>query len=100
MQVRSQEKAEARAHRLTSPVLVGREQELALVHEAALNPPAVVLVEGEAGVGKTRLVAELLAGPELRAHRRFVGHCHQLSEPFPLGPVVEALREARPTTRT
>jgi DNA-binding CsgD family transcriptional regulator len=100
MQVRPQETAAARSHRLTSPVLVGRELELAQLLEAATNPPSIVLVEGEAGVGKTRLVAELLAHHDLRAHRRFVGHCHQLSEPFPLGPVVEALREARPNPRT
>lgn len=37
--------------RLTSPVLVGRDRELSLLVEAAANPPAVVLVEGEAGVG-------------------------------------------------
>jgi DNA-binding CsgD family transcriptional regulator len=99
MQMRPKDTA-VRAHRLTSPVLVGRERELALLLEAASSPPVVVLVEGEAGVGKTRLVAELLAHHDLRAHRRFVGHCHQLSEPFPLGPVVEALREARPNART
>jgi DNA-binding NarL/FixJ family response regulator len=81
--------------RLTSAVLIGRERELAALLEAATGPPSVVLVEGEAGVGKTRLVQELLARPELRARRRYVGGCQQLSEPFPLGPVVEALRQAR-----
>jgi DNA-binding NarL/FixJ family response regulator len=82
--------------RLVSPVLVGRDGELDLLLAAATDPPALALVEGEAGIGKTRLVEELLARPELRAHHRLVGRSHQLSEPFPLGPVMEALREARP----
>ena len=53
------------------------------------------MVEGEAGVGKTRIVEELLADPQLAGRARYVGACQQLGEPFPLGPVVEALREAR-----
>jgi DNA-binding CsgD family transcriptional regulator len=82
--------------RLTSPVLVGRERELRLLLEAATRPPAVALVEGEPGVGKTRLVQELLGRPELQTRQRCVGGARQLSEPFPLGPVVEALRSAAP----
>jgi DNA-binding CsgD family transcriptional regulator len=84
--------------RLTSPVLVGREEELASLLGAVLDPPAVALVEGEAGVGKTRLVQELTSRTELNdRYRCLSGHSHHLSEPFPLGPVVEALREAIPT---
>jgi DNA-binding CsgD family transcriptional regulator/tetratricopeptide (TPR) repeat protein len=85
--------------RLRSPVLVGREHELELLLEAALHPPAVAVVEGEGGVGKTRLVEELLARPELADRDRYVGHCEPLAEPYPLGPVVEALRTAAPDPR-
>jgi DNA-binding CsgD family transcriptional regulator len=85
---------EAPAGRLTSPVLVGRERELALLVEAATRPPSLVVLEGEAGVGKTRLVEELLARPELAGRARYEGRCQQLGEPFPLGPIVEALRGA------
>jgi DNA-binding CsgD family transcriptional regulator len=80
--------------RLSSPVLIGRERELGLLLEAANQEPALVVVEGEPGIGKTRLVEELLARPELRRRHGYLGRCQQLSEPFPLGPVVEALREA------
>lgn len=83
--------------RLTSPVLVGRERELRALLDVASHPPAFSLVEGEAGVGKTRLVQELSVAPELRGRRCYVGGCQQLAEPFPLGPVIDALRNARPS---
>lgn len=54
--------------------------------------PAVVLIEGEAGIGKSRLVAELADRPELAGRRWLVGACRQIREPFPLGPFVEAVR--------
>jgi DNA-binding CsgD family transcriptional regulator/tetratricopeptide (TPR) repeat protein len=46
-----------------SPVMVGRADELARLRELAAGDggPAVALVSGEAGIGKTRLVAELVA---------------------------------------
>jgi DNA-binding CsgD family transcriptional regulator/tetratricopeptide (TPR) repeat protein len=46
-----------------SPVMVGRAEELARLRELAARAagPEVVLLAGEAGVGKTRLVAELVA---------------------------------------
>jgi len=53
--------------RATSPVLVGRADQLAVL-DAALAPsrrdgPSVVLIGGEAGVGKSRLVGEFAARP-------------------------------------
>lgn len=86
--------SDARGGRLVSPLLVGRERELGLLLGAALRPPAVAIVEGEAGVGKTRLVRELLDLPRLRDRRALVGYCQPLREPFPFGPVIDALRSA------
>lgn len=82
--------------RLSSPVLVGRKDELDSLLRATTEPPALVVVEGEAGVGKTRLVEEFLDAPGLDGANRHVGDCQSLVEPFPLGPVLEALRTARP----
>lgn len=81
---------------LISPIVVGREQELTALHEAAANTPSLVVVEGEAGVGKTRLVAELLSHPELEGHHRLSGRCQQLHESVRLGPIIQAIRAARP----
>jgi predicted ATP-dependent serine protease len=50
--------------RLSSPVLIGRLPEMATLGDALdrsdAGMPAVVLVGGEAGIGKSRIVAELV----------------------------------------
>ncbi|HEY3711826.1 MAG TPA: AAA family ATPase, partial [Amycolatopsis sp.] len=70
----------------------GREQELAAVVEVLGHRPAVVLIEGEPGMGRSRLLAELAQRPEFADGRVLTGRCQQLREPFPYGPVLEALR--------
>ncbi|MFJ1709906.1 AAA family ATPase, partial [Kitasatospora sp. NPDC088346] len=56
--------------------------------------PAVVFVEGEAGIGKSRLVNEALAAPGSDSDIPVLhGWCHPLREPAPFGPVVDALRD-------
>jgi transcriptional regulator with PAS, ATPase and Fis domain len=59
------------AARVSSPRLVGRAEELArlaaALDRAAAGDPAAVLVAGEVGMGKTRLVAESPAGPSTPA---------------------------------
>jgi predicted ATPase len=80
------------AGRVVSPVLVGREKELARLVSLVATAPAVAVVEGEAGIGKSRLAAELLGAPAVAGLRVLGGACVQIREPFPLGPVVEALR--------
>jgi DNA-binding CsgD family transcriptional regulator len=78
--------------RVVSPTLVGRSAELELAVRALAGPPAVVVVEGEAGIGKSRLVGELSARPELRGQRVVVGWCRHVREPFPLGALIDVLR--------
>ncbi|MFF7590686.1 ATP-binding protein [Kitasatospora purpeofusca] len=77
-------------------LFVGRDRELRALLGALSAPPAVVLVEGEAGIGKSRLVAE--ASAVLRADGIVVvtGGCHPLREPLPYGPVVDALSALGP----
>ncbi|MPZ93814.1 MAG: AAA family ATPase [Propionibacteriales bacterium] len=78
--------------RLVSPALVGRDAELESLVAAVLAPPTVVTLQGDAGLGKTRLVTELADRQELAAHRWAIGACSRIREPFPLGPVTEAIR--------
>ncbi|MGV9271010.1 ATP-binding protein [Kitasatospora sp. NPDC003701] len=80
----------------TGSVFVGRDAELRQLVALLRTPPSVVIVEGEAGIGKSRLVLE--ASALLRADGVGVleGGCHPLREPLPFGPVADALREAVP----
>ncbi|GGO01954.1 LuxR family transcriptional regulator [Microbispora rosea subsp. aerata] len=78
-----------------SPPLVGRATELRTLIDAVARPPAVVLVEGEAGIGKTRLVRAALDRLPSGDRAVLLGYCHQIREPFPYGPVFEALRDIR-----
>ncbi|MGV9270821.1 helix-turn-helix transcriptional regulator [Kitasatospora sp. NPDC003701] len=79
-----------------APAFVGRQRELAALLGAARSRPAVILVEGEAGIGKSRLVAEGAAELRREGVRVLTGACHPLREPLPFGPVVDALRDVGP----
>jgi DNA-binding CsgD family transcriptional regulator len=76
---------------------VGRGEELARLREllarAADGEPLVALIRGEAGVGKTRLVEQLVATASQQGCRVLRGGCVPLGEEgLPFAPVVEALR--------
>ncbi|MFD7655819.1 ATP-binding protein [Actinosynnema sp. NPDC059797] len=86
------------AHHRTSPsegAFVGRAAELDVLVRAVRGSAPVVLVEGEAGVGKTRLVRELLRHPAAADRTVLLGRCQPLRAPLPYGPVVDALRHLR-----
>jgi DNA-binding CsgD family transcriptional regulator len=88
------------ATRLRSPTFIGRRPELAQLQaaaqRAAAGKPGLVLVTGEAGVGKTRLVEELAASAIKRGYRVLIGGCVSLSaDVAPFAPIVEALRPLR-----
>ncbi|MFD9903129.1 ATP-binding protein [Streptomyces sp. NPDC059063] len=74
-------------------VLVGRTEELRSLEGAVGHPPSVALVEGEAGIGKTRLIREALRRTSVRGRRVLVGNCRPLREPFPYGPVFDLLHD-------
>ncbi|MFJ8301147.1 ATP-binding protein [Streptomyces sp. NPDC094447] len=74
---------------------VGRAREKDLLLGAARRPPTSVFVEGEAGVGKSRLIREVSEELATGPCRVLTGYCHPLREPLPYGPVVDALRGAR-----
>jgi DNA-binding CsgD family transcriptional regulator/tetratricopeptide (TPR) repeat protein len=83
--------------RVASPTFVGRVEELQTLEaargRAADGEPAVVLVGGEAGVGKTRLVAELTARCTRYGTRVLGGGCVPVGDgALPYAPIVEALR--------
>ncbi|WP_331618179.1 ATP-binding protein [Streptomyces sp. CA-278952] len=78
-------------------MLVGRTGELHALLDAMAHPPSVALIEGEAGVGKTRLIREAVGHPvsgpgRPPGARVLAGACPPLREPFPYGPVFDVLR--------
>ncbi len=84
--------------RTASPVLVGRAEQLAVL-DAALAParregPSVVLIGGEAGVGKSRLVSEFTARARGAGARVLTGGCVELgTDGLPFAPFTAVLRE-------
>jgi DNA-binding CsgD family transcriptional regulator len=76
------------------PGLIGRGRELAELAQALASSPTVVLIEGEAGIGKSRLLREYLASPAARGHTALVAYCPPFRQPQTLGPVTDALRRA------
>ena len=85
------------ARRLSSPVFIGRTEELATLlataRAAEAGQPSLVLVGGEAGVGKSRLVTE--AATQLRDGGWLVlegGSVALGDDALPFGPIVEVLR--------
>jgi tetratricopeptide (TPR) repeat protein len=86
--------APARADDLTRPSLIGRAQELDLMlhglHAAWQNGGGWLLVEGEAGIGKSRLLQELAGRGRQAGGRCLQGACYE-AERVPYAPFVEAL---------
>jgi DNA-binding CsgD family transcriptional regulator len=78
--------------------LVGRsaelDQMLGVLGEAEAGRPVVLLVSGDAGVGKTRLVTEYAAEASLRGFAVLSGRCAELSDTVPYLPLADALRDA------
>ena len=85
------------AVRVSSPVLIGRSAELgrlrAALQAAHEGRSSATLLAGEAGVGKTRLVAEITALAQAEGAVVLLGGCIDLGEgSMPYAPVAEALR--------
>jgi DNA-binding SARP family transcriptional activator/ABC-type cobalamin/Fe3+-siderophores transport system ATPase subunit len=78
------------------PPLVGRQREVASLMEALDGARAgrgrLVVLIGEAGAGKSRLVSELAAAATRRLGRVLVGRCYETERILPFGPWVDALR--------
>jgi DNA-binding CsgD family transcriptional regulator len=81
-----------------SPPLVGREREqaalCAALDAAFVGHGALVLLGGEAGIGKTALAEWLLAEAQDRGALVLVGRCYDLTETPPYGPWAEAFAQA------
>ncbi len=79
---------------LVCPILVGRDQECAdladLLDGTASTP--VILVSGEAGVGKSRLVRFLAAAAQQQGWLAIEGHCYEQAGRGPYAGIADLLR--------
>src|SRR5487761_320639 len=88
----------AMSGRASSPVLVGRGEQMAALDGALegvrQGGPAAVLLGGEAGVGKSRLVSEFSAAARRAGARVLTGGCMQLgADGLPYAPFTAILRD-------
>ena len=85
--------------------VIGRERELErlrrILHATATGSTATVLIEGEAGIGKTRLLEGLVASARAGGTTVFRGEGHPLERTRPFGVLIDALslRRASPDPR-
>lgn len=81
-------------------LIVGREREQDHLGErlahALDGQGGLVLVSGEAGIGKTTLVENLVTTARDHGALILSGHCYDLSTTPPYGPWIEAIRDYRP----
>ena len=85
------------SRRVSSPVQIGRQQEMAelraTLERASAGEPGLVLVAGQAGIGKSRLVSEFVAEARTAGATVLVGGCVELGKDgLPYAPLVEMLR--------
>lgn len=97
------------AQRASSPVFVGRRAELErlehALEQAVHDNSSLVLVAGDAGVGKTRLISEFTRRATAGGARVLSGACLEVGEGgLPYAPFAEAFRqlarEAEPEARS
>jgi DNA-binding SARP family transcriptional activator/tetratricopeptide (TPR) repeat protein len=78
-----------------SPPLFGRSQEMATLRAVLLAPPddafQIVVVSGEPGIGKSRLVEEALRSAPLDGHQILRARCSSMERAIPLCPLITAM---------
>jgi tetratricopeptide (TPR) repeat protein len=81
---------------IISPLLVGRTREMEILATAlrtvGQGQGQVVLLAGEAGIGKSRLVAELRHRATAMQCIILQGHCFERDLVFPYAPLIDTLR--------
>lgn len=81
---------------IISPIMVDRGREIAaleqMLQHTARGHGQIALISGEAGIGKSRLIAEAQARAEARGFLTLVGRCFQAEASFPYAPLIDLLR--------
>src|SRR5262245_18769025 len=81
---------------VSSPTLIGREAQISLLAgrlaQVRGGQSRVALIAGEAGIGKSRLAADIKARAMQRGGRIAQGRCFERDRAFPYAPLVDLLR--------
>src|SRR5262245_6419575 len=79
--------------------LIGRQRELsqlaALLNDAWTGGRRLVVIVGEAGVGKSRLAAGVAARALQHGGQMLLGRCYESEQSLPFSPWIDAFRRAR-----
>lgn len=93
-----QEEAHPSHPTVANITMVGRESETKFMwggwQRAAQGHGSMVLVGGEAGIGKTTLARWLMEEIAFQGGRALTGHCYPFEQSLPYQPLVEVLRQA------
>src|SRR5690242_19875590 len=83
---------------VSSPVLIGRQVEVAslyaLVDQVSKGQGQVVLLSGEAGIGKSRLAAEVKTQAQAQGFLVLQGNCFPTDRAAPYAPLLDLLGAA------
>ena len=83
-------------HSVTCPVLIGRrgprDAGLAVLEAARASRGSLLLISGEAGIGKSRMVRTLLEHAREHGHVTLSGACFEADRAHPYAPVLDMVR--------
>ena len=83
---------------IVCPTIIGRMTDITVLHafveQASGGQGQVVLVSGEAGIGKSRLVGEVKAYAHSLNFLTFQGNCFQMDSSYPYAPLLDLLRSS------
>ena len=81
---------------IVSPLLVARDAHVAAIRrcvdDVVRGAGQAVMIAGEAGIGKSRLLAASVADAEARGVRVLIGHCFEPDRSLPYAPILDLLR--------
>jgi hypothetical protein len=84
------------------PILIGRPSELTTLHtliaRAGSAPGLIVLISGEAGIGKSRLVAEAQTYGKEQHFLLLQGNCFPTDRTYPYAPGLRRQKNCSPHT--
>ena len=75
------------------PVTIGRSAELSSLQAFLDRPSGLLLISGEAGIGKSRLVREARTLASDRGIRVLEGRCFEADRALPFAPALDVLRQ-------